>query len=132
MFVSKVLLKVKSAATVVLGRELNKDAVFEVFVSCFDGVKEGNQEEAVWLPAVVPSKGVNLKSDSVFVCVDAVKGLQLNIDDDSVLDVDLDNPKNDLDVLASVLTYVASTEPTAGVGCMFCVSAASCALTDDA
>jgi hypothetical protein len=41
---SDTLLELKSAAIVVLGNELNKDVVFAVFVSCVDGVKEGNQE----------------------------------------------------------------------------------------
>jgi hypothetical protein len=41
---SDTLLKLKSAAIVVLGNELNKDVVFAVFASCVGGVKEGNQE----------------------------------------------------------------------------------------
>jgi hypothetical protein len=96
-----------------------------MLASCFGGFIEGNQEVVVWLSAAVSLRGVNLKDDSVFVCADAVDGLKLNIDDDSVLTSDSGNPKNDLDALGSVLTSDTGTDPTAGAGGMLFVTTAS-------
>jgi hypothetical protein len=113
---SDTLLKLKSAAIVVLGNELNKDVVFVVFASCVGGVKEGNQEIGFSFVVVSLVVGTKLEGVSVMVCV---TGTELNRDDGvlvvCVLVAD-DRPKNDLDALASLASD--TTESPAGVDCV--------------
>jgi hypothetical protein len=110
---SDTLLELKSAAIVVLGNELNKDVVFAVFVSCVDGVKEGNQEIGFSFAAVSLVVGTKLEGFPVVVCVE---GTELNREGlGSVLESEA-RPKNDLDVLASLPS--GNTEGPAGVDCV--------------
>lgn len=129
-FVSGVLLKVKSLASVVLGKEPNKDVVFVVLISCFTGLREENQEEDVWLPAVVSLRGVNSKSDPVVFCADTGEDIELERDEAPILVSDLGKPKNDLDALASVPTPGISIDRAAGDEVMLSFSVVSSTLIE--
>jgi hypothetical protein len=72
---SGTLLKLESAAIVVLGNELNKDVVFAVFASCVDGVKEGNQEVGFSFAVDASIVGLKVEGVSVMVCF---AGTELN------------------------------------------------------
>jgi hypothetical protein len=119
---SDTLLKLKLAAIVVLGNEVNKDVVFAVFASCVGGVKEGNQEIGFSFAEVSLVVGTESEGVPVVLCV---VGTELDRDGDvlkgCILVAD-DRPKNDLDVLASLPSD--NTEDPAGVGCAIfsCVS----------
>ena len=109
---SEVLLNMKPAGMVFLGKELNKDVVFAVFVSCFSDFEQGNQETGSSFADTSLPLGAELKDVSVLVCV---AGTEVNSEDGlSVLCVlgSDDRPKNDLDTLASVVS--ANTESLAG------------------